>query len=137
MAAAGLNVNLSSSRAQRHDRGSVAQRRTKTNGRARKGIRRALGGDDARVGLKEAVNLVADAPARPTLANFGSVELLERDAGGAHRVNVLRHSDGTLARADIETAGFEDQPFARIALQRRPRTIGLLGQLYVRRREIR
>ncbi len=71
-AATGFNLNLAGTRTQRRDRREIEQRRAKTNGDLSKNVGRALGGDDARVGLKETVYLVADAPAWPALARIAA-----------------------------------------------------------------
>ena len=83
------------------------------------------------------VDVVTDAPAGPALTNLGRIELLERDAAGAHRADVLGHSHGTCAQTDIETAGLHDETFAGVLFQRCPCAIGFLRHPHVRRCEIR
>src|SRR5215472_16782244 len=92
---------------------------------------RARGHRDARIGLEEAVNVIADAPYRPAAPDCAGVERFEGNAARAHAVRVARDVDCAVTRTEIEPSGAQDELFAGIALDVSPRRVRALGQAHV------
>src|SRR5215472_7922972 len=98
---------------------------------------RARGHRDARIGLEEAVNVIADAPYRPAAPDFAGVERFEGDAARAHAVRVGRDVDSAVTRTEIEPTGGQDELLSGVAFDVSPRRIRALRQTHVLGRVVR